>query len=320
MGVRLVMDSNIFCDRCNKYVEAIKKEETIPMTIKGEIILFNGIRTFCPVCKSNLYVESIHSENMEKGLQLYRKKHDLVSPLEIKEVRKLYDISQSLFSKILGIGEATIRRYETGMIPSKVNSAIIKQARSPKTFMNFVEQNKENISPEDYEKISAVVKNLLSDIDSKKQKSEIQQIHKSYDMQKIFYIIHHIIGFSSENNFIKILKLMWLIDYFYYKKNYRYFFSSQPEEKLPYKHIFEEKLLFIVAFLAKNKEFEVKMLENDDGVLEIFIKSTDADINYRIFEEDLSFVNQILSEYSGKSNSELKKIMTDLINQGGVIR
>jgi hypothetical protein len=113
---------------------------------------------------------------------------------------------------------------------------------------------------------------------------------------------------------------MWLIDYFYYKKNYRYFFSSQPEEKLPYKHIFEEKLLFIVAFLAKNKEFEVKMLENDDGVLEIFIKSTDADINYRIFEEDLSFVNQILSEYSGKSNSELKKIMTDLINQEGVIR
>ena len=75
-----------------------------------------------------------------------------------------------------------------------------------------------------------------------------------------------------------------------------------------------------MAFLAKNKEFEVKMLENDDGVLEIFIKSTDADINYRIFEEDLSFVNQILSEYSGKSNSELKKIMTDLINQGGVIR
>jgi hypothetical protein len=62
------------------------------------------------------------------------------------------------------------------------------------------------------------------------------------------------------------------------------------------------------------------MLENDDGVLEIFIKSTDADINYRIFEEDLSFVNQILSEYSGKSNSELKKIMTDLINQEGVIR
>ncbi|HPO27237.1 MAG TPA: type II toxin-antitoxin system MqsA family antitoxin, partial [Petrotogaceae bacterium] len=294
--------------------------ETIPMTIKGEIILFNGIRTFCPVCKSNLYVESIHSENMEKGLQLYRKKHDLVSPLEIKEVRKLYDISQSLFSKILGIGEATIRRYETGMIPSKINSDTIKQARSPKAFMNFVEQNKENISPEDYEKVSAAVKNLLSDMDNKKQKSEIQQIHKSYDMQKIFYIIHYIIGFSSENDFIKILKLMWLIDYFYYKKNYRYFFSSQPEEKLPYKHIFEEKLLFIVAFLGQNKEFEVKMLENDDAALKIFIRSTDADSNYKIFEGDLSFVNQILSEYSGKSNPELKRIMTDLINQGGVIR
>ena len=48
------------------------------------------------------------------------REHDMSQ--QIKEIRKHYGLSQQAFARLLGIGEASITRYEKGIAPTKANA------------------------------------------------------------------------------------------------------------------------------------------------------------------------------------------------------
>lgn len=56
---------------------------------------------------------------------------DEITPQTIKSIRKRYGLSQQAFARILGIGEASIARYEQGVTPSKANANLIRAAAIP---------------------------------------------------------------------------------------------------------------------------------------------------------------------------------------------
>lgn len=57
-----------------------------------------------------------------------------ITPEEIKGIRGRYGLSQQAFARLLGIGEASMVRYENGQKPSKANANLIRAANHP-TFM-----------------------------------------------------------------------------------------------------------------------------------------------------------------------------------------
>ena len=50
--------------------------------------------------------------------------------MEIREIREKYGFSQVLFAKILGIGEATLQRYERGALPSLSLNGVLLRAKT----------------------------------------------------------------------------------------------------------------------------------------------------------------------------------------------
>ncbi len=54
-----------------------------------------------------------------------------LSAQDIKDIRKKYGLSQKSFAKLLGIGEASIARYETGAVPTRANKNLISAAADP---------------------------------------------------------------------------------------------------------------------------------------------------------------------------------------------
>ena len=56
---------------------------------------------------------------------------DEITPDVIKEIRSRYGLSQQSFARLLGIGEASIVRYENGQKPSKANANLIRAADDP---------------------------------------------------------------------------------------------------------------------------------------------------------------------------------------------
>ena len=51
---------------------------------------------------------------------------------EIKDIRAKYQMSRKTFSQLLGIGEASLARYESGGKPTKANANLIRAAKNPR--------------------------------------------------------------------------------------------------------------------------------------------------------------------------------------------
>ena len=64
---------------------------------------------------------------------------------EIKEIRGMYGLSQKSFALLLGIGPASMVRYEQGAKPSKANANLIRAARRPEFMMECLERDKDLI-------------------------------------------------------------------------------------------------------------------------------------------------------------------------------
>ena len=64
---------------------------------------------------------------------------------EIKEIRSFYGLTQKAFAQLLGIGVASIVRYEQGATPSKANANLIRAARHPDFMRECIERDGDDI-------------------------------------------------------------------------------------------------------------------------------------------------------------------------------
>ena len=70
------------------------------------------------------------------------REHDMSQ--QIKEIRKHYGLSQQAFARLLGIGEASITRYEKGIAPTKANANLIRAAMIPAFMAGCLERDGED--------------------------------------------------------------------------------------------------------------------------------------------------------------------------------
>ncbi|NNG65783.1 type II toxin-antitoxin system MqsA family antitoxin [Caldanaerobacter subterraneus] len=135
-----------FCPVCGKEqeTEVIEKEEV--SNIRGEEIKALAKIRVCSVCGEELFDEELEEENLQRVYDIYRKKHGILSPDEIRNIRESYGLSQRAFAKLLGIGEASIARYETGALPEKSLSNMIMLLKDPKNMKKLLEKNEDALS------------------------------------------------------------------------------------------------------------------------------------------------------------------------------
>src|SRR5699024_11517990 len=65
----------------------------------------------------------------------FRWENDYLNPMEIKETREKYGLSQRGFASLLGVGSASIARYETGAVPTKSHHTLLKNMRDNHGFV-----------------------------------------------------------------------------------------------------------------------------------------------------------------------------------------
>jgi putative zinc finger/helix-turn-helix YgiT family protein len=130
-----------FCPVCGteQKTEVIEKEEV--SNVRGEKIKALGKIRVCSVCGEELFDEELEEENIQRVYDIYRKKHGILSLDEIRNIRESYGLSQRAFAKLLGIGEASIARYETGALPEKSLSNMIMLLKDPKNMEKLLEKN-----------------------------------------------------------------------------------------------------------------------------------------------------------------------------------
>jgi DNA-binding transcriptional regulator YiaG len=56
----------------------------------------------------------------------YRKKHGLLTSEEIKALRKLLQKTQTQFAQLVGVGEASVKRWETWLVQDKSSDELMR--------------------------------------------------------------------------------------------------------------------------------------------------------------------------------------------------
>ena len=83
--------------------------------------------------------------------------NDELTPQDIKDIRNSYGLSQKDFACVLGLGEASIARYESGVVPSRSNANLIRAARIPEFMLDCLERDGYRIPEERYTSAKKIV-------------------------------------------------------------------------------------------------------------------------------------------------------------------
>ena len=83
------------------------------------------------------------------------REHDMSQ--QIKEIRKHYGLSQQAFARLLGIGEASITRYEKGIAPTKANANLIRAAMIPEFMAGCLERDGDVLTPKQRASVEKIV-------------------------------------------------------------------------------------------------------------------------------------------------------------------
>lgn len=147
------MEQIMYCDECNKERKIEVRKETVLCPVRGEETEIIASITYCTHCSSQVWNEELEEENFKTAFNKYRENHNLLQPEEIKRIRDKYEISQTLFAKILGLGEKTITRYENGSIQDVAQNNLIALSNYPDNFEKLLIMAKDRLSEPDYTKV-----------------------------------------------------------------------------------------------------------------------------------------------------------------------
>ena len=218
------MIEKIYCAHCNKMADGriVSKEEVF--NVKGDNIKINASVVLCNECKEEVFVEEIDEKNLEAAYIEYRKMHSLLIPLQIIEIRERYGLSQRSLSKLLGWGEITIHRYESGNLQDEVHDEVLKFISKPENLLEIYEKQAHLLAPH----INEALKKRINELIKKEIQPNFNRIleqmfiserktgdltgYKDFDLEKIKNMILYILSFH-ETFRTKINKLLWYMDF-----------------------------------------------------------------------------------------------------------
>ena len=76
---------------------------------------------------------------------------------EIKDIRGKYQMSRKTFSQLLGIGEASLARYESGGKPTKANANLIRATMIPAFMAGCLERDGDALTPKQRASVEKIV-------------------------------------------------------------------------------------------------------------------------------------------------------------------
>lgn len=308
----------LYCEKCDNLVhyKTIKLNETFK--VKGEEIELLSEKAICSECGQLLYEPYLENENFKKAYLIYAKKNGLILPEDIKRIRTKYSAIQVVFAKAIGIGEATIQRYEVGSLPSKSNSDLIKKVENPSFFLKILEQNKDNLSMTDYNKLLQNIKKCVEeekgDLIEEKNTELITLEFGDIKFDKLQGTIAAILMNLKQLGMTytyrtKLFKLLWFVEAAYYelfgKKLTNIEFAHLPHGPVP------DNYDSLMMFLQNNKLLIEKREEeefsgNHYEVTQIFLLDETAE-KY-LEESEKEIVERVISEYGRLTSKRLSEI------------
>lgn len=130
---------------------------------KDKEVKFTTERRFCKKCNNLVYDAKLDNEAGQKAIEVYNQKYGIPKE-KIIELRNKYNLSQELFSKIIGCAKKTLISYEKGTSIPNDNYIIIINSLidRPETIETLIKANRQHFTDKEYLKIQNKISLYLS--------------------------------------------------------------------------------------------------------------------------------------------------------------
>lgn len=120
---------HVLCPSCWEEVDAAVEVIHEQVDVRGTLIEGDFEYPLCPVCGERIGQAVIMDRNFEKMYRQYRDMLDIPQPEDIVALRKRYGFTQRVLAAILGIGVASLQRYERGCLATDAHAELLRNAR-----------------------------------------------------------------------------------------------------------------------------------------------------------------------------------------------
>lgn len=147
------MNNKYYCPNCNKMMDSEVVERLETLNVRGQEITLKVKMRVCKECGEPLVDDELDDISLKQFYDEYRRLNNLLFPNDIKKIREKYNMSQTEFAKLLGMGEKTITRYENGTIQEKTHDNLIRAVNNDSVFSDFAKrlENLKTINAKDYD-------------------------------------------------------------------------------------------------------------------------------------------------------------------------
>lgn len=301
-----------YCEECGKEVETkvISKKETYE--VLGEDIEVQAQVLVCADCSAEFYCEELDDATLTNAYNEYRKKHKLLLPTEIKQIRELYGLSQRGFAKLLNWGDKTIHRYENGSIQDKAHNSLLLFLRTPENMKFYLSENENSLDEKHLSKLSVLVNKLISE-NEKEDSCKLIDLYisstpsidngfKSFDYEKFAAMVLFFASKGTDLLKTKLMKLLNYSDMIFYKEN-SVSISGLKYVHLPYGPV-PEKFNVLLGKLEEDKIAHVEV-EFDGKYERHKVLPDEDDFNGILTNEEIAVLERVYNKFIGFGSVEI---------------
>jgi putative zinc finger/helix-turn-helix YgiT family protein len=303
---------NGFCPNCEKVspLEIIRKVEEF--NIRGELIVVEVDYFHCQECGEEFENSKTKVDPYEIAYREYRLKNEMMQPEEIRRFRNQRGLTQKEFSDLLGIGIATLNRYENGGLQSEAHDRSIRMAIEPRNFINLISNSQGILSDSKKQKIinQLTAETEISYLEITKEvfgnyNADLFSGYKKFELEKFFESIKF---FCYQDRVFKtkLMKLLFYADFGHYK-DYSVSITGARYAHLPYGPVPDQFERWLVALTMDDAGIQKEEDWNHDYPGEVYVSTVSLDSS--IFNPSelkiLASVKEKFKSFSAKQISDI---------------
>lgn len=133
-----------YCVICGDDREFRHEQRPTEFEVRGETLVFEVPVKVCPTCGTVEEEEGV--DPAETAFGEFRKRKGLLTPEEIKSIRKRFRLSQKSLAALLGMSEASVNRYEGGGLQDEAHDQAIRALQNPAVVRDLLERRGDRLS------------------------------------------------------------------------------------------------------------------------------------------------------------------------------
>lgn len=297
-------DNKMKCDNC-LCSSTYTKDYEHNYNIKGKEIKFISTRRFCQECDSLVYDAELDNEASRKAIEIYNRNYGICKD-DIVNLRNKYNLSQELFSKIIGCAKKTLVSYEKGTAIPNDNYIIIINAliSKPDTIINLIESNKKQFTDREYCRIQEKISKFSNNEKQLFYNNDFEPSeYNGYTRINKSKIVNLILIFAKKGILkTKLLKEMFYADFLNYK-NTGASITGLEYAKLPYGPVPDDFEKIITE--CKNKKLISYSIEYINEYELHNIKCL-TEIDETVFtKEELNIIDKVIKFFKDYKSKEI---------------